>query len=525
MGEETVSVHVFGQEPREWSGDLLAYLVEEDIPHLPESAGVALNRALHQGWSTGDFKGKKEQTLLLYPGLQAGDGDPPVRARRVLFAGLGKQDDSIHVRREQLRLAGGTIARQAGAVKAREVMVVLPKDFLLDAAEIAECLTEGVLLGNYHFEQYKTPKKDDEQPGRVERLLLHDGGLAAGAVLRGLERGRALAEAVCAARDMANRPGNGWTPTDFAEYGKRIAKQFGLKCKVLDKSAMEKLGMGGILGVNQGSAQPPKLVTLEYRDRQSKSNHPAGGQGADLRFRRHLRQVARRHGGHEVRHVRRRGGDLRHASHCREPGSPASTWWPWSRPRKICSGPAALKPGDIIRHYGGKTSEIINTDAEGRLILADALAYGIEVYKPEAVIDLATLTGAAIIGLGHHYSGLLGNNDLLAAQLLEAGARAGEPLWRLPLGPDYRKQIDSRVADIKNAGSDRSGGTITAACYLQEFVGDTPWAHLDIAGTAWDFTEKSYIPKGPSGIGVRTLVALLATWQSVKTARTAEIKP
>jgi leucyl aminopeptidase len=180
------------------------------------------------------------------------------------------------------------------------------------------------------------------------------------------------------------------------------------------------------------------------------------------------------------------------------------------------SGSAALKPGDIIRHYGGKTSEIINTDAEGRLILADALAYGIATYKPTAVIDLATLTGAVIVGLGHHYTGLLANNDQLAAQLIDAGAQVGEPLWRLPLGPEYRKQLDSRVADIKNAGSDRSGGTITAACYLQEFVGETPWAHLDIAGTAWKFTEKSYIPKGPSGTGVRTLVACLRQWKPLK---------
>ena len=515
VGEETVSVHVFGQEPGEWSGDLLTYLVEEDIPHLPESAGGALNRALHQGWSTGDFKGKKEQTLLLYPALLAGEGEPPVRARRVLFAGLGKQDDSIHVRREQLRLAGGTIARQAGAVKAREVMIVLPRDFLLDAAEIAECLTEGVLLGNYRFEQYKTQKKDDEQPGRVERLLLHDGGLAAAAVLRGMERGRALAEAVCDARDMANRPGNGWTPADFAEYGKRIAKQFGLKCKVLEKSAMEKLSMGGILGVNQGSAQPPKLVTLEYRT--GKTNPTILLVGKGLTFDSGGISAKPPAGMEDMKYDMSGGAAVITAMRAIvETGVAGVNVVALIPATENLSGSAALKPGDIIRHYGGKTSEIINTDAEGRLILADALAYGVEVYKPEAVIDLATLTGAAIIGLGHHYSALLGNNDQLAAQLLEAGARAGEPLWRLPLGPDYRKQIDSRVADIKNAGSDRSGGTITAACYLQEFVGDTPWAHLDIAGTAWDFTEKSYIPKGPSGIGVRTLVALLATWQSVK---------
>ena len=175
-------------------------------------------------------------------------------------------------------------------------------------------------------------------------------------------------------------------------------------------------------------------------------------------------------------------------------------------------GAGALKPGDVITQYGGKTVEVLNTDAEGRLILADALAYGIEKYKPKAVVDLATLTGAVIVGLGHHRSGLLANDKKLVKKLLAAGERSGEPLWQLPLAPEYSKQMKSKVADLKNV--DKGGaGTITAAAFLQEFVGKTPWAHLDIAGTAWDFTEKSYIPKGPSGVGVRLLVELIRNWR------------
>jgi len=175
-------------------------------------------------------------------------------------------------------------------------------------------------------------------------------------------------------------------------------------------------------------------------------------------------------------------------------------------------GPSALKPGDIITIYGGKTVEVVNTDAEGRLILADALAYGIKKFKPKAVVDLATLTGAVVIGLGHHRTGLLSNDDELAQKVTAAGNRSGEPLWRLPLGPEYTEQIKSKVADIKNVG-DRAAGTITAAAFLQEFVGEVPWVHLDIAGTAYNFTEKSYVPnKGPSGIGVRTLLELVRNW-------------
>ena len=515
MVEERVKVQTFSQEPGEWTGDLLAYLVEENMPHLPENAGPALNRALQQGWTTGDFQGKKEQTLWVYPSLLTAEGEPSVHAKRALFVGLGKQDDNIHVRREQLRLAGGAIAKQLAAIKAKEVLIVLPREFLLDAGEITECLTEGLLLGAYRFEQYKTAKKDEDTPPRLESLWLHDGGLAAGAVQQGMERGRAVAEAICAARDMAHRPGNGWTPSDFADYGKKIGKQFGLKCKVIDKSAMEKLGMGGLLGVSQGSAQPPKLVMLEHRTGRRNPTVLLVGKG--LTFDSGGICVKPPAGMEDMKYDMCGGAAVIAAMRAiAEVGIDRVNVVGLVPATENLAGPASLKPGDIIRHYGGTTAEIINTDAEGRLILADALAWGIETFKPEAVIDLATLTGAAIIGLGHHYSALLSNNDPLVAQLIEAGARAAEPLWRLPLGPEYRKQLDSKVADIKNAGSNRSAGTITAACYLQEFVGDTPWAHLDIAGTAWDFTEKSYIPKGPSGIGVRTLVHLLAAWQSVK---------
>jgi len=176
------------------------------------------------------------------------------------------------------------------------------------------------------------------------------------------------------------------------------------------------------------------------------------------------------------------------------------------------AGGGAVKPGDIIRHYDGTSSEIVNTDAEGRMILADALAYGIDTFKPTCVLDIATLTGAAIMGLGHHYSCVLSNNDALVQRLEDAGKRTGEPMWRLPLGKEYSKQIESKVADIKNIGG-KSAGTITAAAYLEHFVEKTPWAHLDIAGTAWNFTEKSYIPKGPSGMGVRTFIDLIRNWE------------
>jgi leucyl aminopeptidase len=176
-------------------------------------------------------------------------------------------------------------------------------------------------------------------------------------------------------------------------------------------------------------------------------------------------------------------------------------------------GPDALKPGDIVTINDGTTVEVVNTDAEGRLVLADAIAYAVREYRPAALIDVATLTGAAIIGLGHHRTALMGNDDRLAAAVLAAGEHCGEELWRLPLGKEYAKQLESRVADLKNIGG-KPAGTITAACFLEHFVGDTPWVHLDIAGTAWDYTEKSYVPKGPSGVGVRTLIEFLRRFKT-----------
>lgn len=175
-------------------------------------------------------------------------------------------------------------------------------------------------------------------------------------------------------------------------------------------------------------------------------------------------------------------------------------------------GPAAIKPGDVITLQNGKTVEVVNTDAEGRLILADALAYGVAMFKPTAVVDIATLTGAVILGLGHHRTGLVANDDDLADKVLAAAETSGEPAWRLPLGPEYSKQLKSEVADLRNVGKQRDAGTILGGAFLQEFIDETPWVHLDIAGTAWNYTEKSYVPKGPSAVGVRTLIQLIRSY-------------
>jgi leucyl aminopeptidase len=313
------------------------------------------------------------------------------------------------------------------------------------------------------------------------------------------------------ARDMANEPGNVWTPSKFAELGKKIGKKKNCSCKVLNKAQMKKLKMGGILGVTRGSHEPPSMVILHYRTGKKVPTLMLVGKGltfdsGGISLKPGLNMA-------DMKYDMCGGAAVMAAMNViaeEQPDHvdvvaivPASENLP---------GGSALKPGDIISPYGGKTVEILNTDAEGRLILADALAYGVDKYNPDAIVDVATLTGAVIFGLGHHRTGLMANDDTLADTILDAGERSGELLWRLPLGKEYSKQIKSKIADIKNIGG-KPAGTITAAAFLQEFVGDTVWAHLDIAGTAWDYTEKSYVPKGPSGIAARTLVELVRNWR------------
>ncbi len=522
MGEKTVVTVVNEEGLEHFSGGLLVFPVEENQALLPGEAGALMNAILRKVWATGDFKGKKEQVFLLYPGLMdGGKALARIGATRILLAGYGKQEKDVSARREQLRLLGGVIAKQAILCRTREVMVALPDHFPLGPDEITSCLTEGFLLGHYRFDLYKkNTGEEDEAPGRVERFLVHGGTLPKAALADGLRAGRLLAEAASVARDMANQPANIWTPSSFAEYAKALEAETSLRCRVLDQEALREAGMGGILAVGQGSVHPPRLVILEYGSTPEAPVLLLIGKG--LTFDSGGFCLKPGTGMENMKYDMCGGAAVLAVMRAIAEAGPEGMNVIGIIPAaENLPGGASFRPGDVIRHYGGKTSEIVNTDAEGRLLLADALAYGIAAYKPEAVIDLATLTGAAIVSLGHHYTALMSNNEGLAQQLMEAGALAGEPQWRLPLGPEYRKQLDSRIADLKNAG-ERNGGAIIAACYLQEFVGDTPWAHLDIAGTAWDFTEKSYIPKGPSGTGARTLLTLLRRWQPLKKTNTRD---
>ncbi len=489
-----------------FGGDLLVHCIEQQTKGSPKKEPAIMD-AFRKGCELDDFKGKCGEKLLVYPNESMLSH---YKVKRLAVVGMGKfsGNNSLFALREKLRVVGGLIAQLSKSVKAEKIMICLPEVGKLDKSQIAEALIEGILLGDYRFLKYKTPdKKEPIYPGIKEIKIQTQ--VSPVRVRKGVKKGKNAAYAARVARDMANEPGNGWTPKHFADYAKDLAKSYSIECKILEKSDMRRLKMGGILAVNQGSSTPPKMVVLEYHAGKKAPTLLFVGKG--LTFDSGGISLKPATGMQDMKYDMCGGAAVLSVMKAIGEEKPPVNVVSIIPSTDNMSGSSALKPGDIIRHFNAITSEIINTDAEGRLILADALAYGVKKYKPDCVVDLATLTGAVIIGLGHHYSGVLSNNEKLIKKLLHAGDMSGEPLWQLPLGKEYSKQIESKVADIKNTGG-KAAGTITAACYLEKFVGDVPWAHLDIAGTAWDFTDKSYVPKGPSGVGVRTLLELVRNW-------------
>lgn len=487
--------------------DLLAFLAVEVKKKKP-LCDKRVAGPVEKAFDLGDFTAREGEQLFYYPtDLDTGRNHG---ARRVIILGLGilEPEKEMETVLDTLREAGGRLAKACEKTKSRQAVICLPDFLTLDPEQMAQALTEGLLLGDYRFVKYKqaSPKKKD-YAGLVSLKIACTTHVKS--VRQGVKKGRISAQAACSARDMANEPGNCWTASDFANFAKNLAKTHGFVFRCIEKKEMEKLGMGGILAVNQGSVIPPKLVILEYRPEKKSETLLLVGKG--ITFDSGGISLKPGAGMEEMKYDMCGGAAVlctMQAVGEERPDLGVVAIVPATD--NMPSG-SAVRPGDIIRHFNRKTAEIVNTDAEGRLILADALAFGIENFKPDCVVDVATLTGAVIIGLGHHFTGMIANHDHLAQELEAAGKQAGEPLWRLPLNKNYEKQIESKVADIKNVGG-KPAGAITAAAYLSNFVGNTPWAHLDIAGTAWDFTEKAYIPKGPSGMTVRTFINLIRNW-------------
>lgn len=508
---------IFDADPESFSGEVMVLVLEQDKWQDDTMYSRTLIDAISHVADCGDLFAKPGQQVWLYPAMMDWKEEQPFQARRILLLAIDAAEASRDSLQEKLRLCAGSIAQEVRRIGGGDALILLPWQLPLTPDNTACSLVEGLVLGSYAFNGYKREQvAGDAKQERDLRYYIHAASTAVKEVQRAMKQAQIMSQAVCVARDMGNQPANHWTPADFATHAEKIGKKKKLQTTVLGKSEMQDLGMEAILAVNRGSALPPSLSVIEYRTAKKYPTVLLVGKG--LTFDSGGISAKPPAGMEEMKFDMCGGAAVMAVMQAlAELGTSGVNVVGLVPATENLSGSAAIKPGDVVRHYGGLNAEVVNTDAEGRLILGDAIAYGIASYAPDAVIDIATLTGAAVVGLGHHYSCLLANDDRLATRLLKAGEETGEPLWRLPLGPEYRKQLDSTVADIKNAG-DRSAGTITAACYLQEFVGTTPWAHLDIAGTAYNFTEKSYVPKGASGAGVRTLLRALIGWEKLSGA-------
>jgi leucyl aminopeptidase len=455
----------------------------------------ALDGAITQLIDAGEIKGKLGELALIHT-----LGKIP--ARRVLIAGLGRkaQFDLDKVRRivaEACRLL-----RTKGARRVATITHGTGAGGIEPAAS-AQAVAEGASLGLYAFRKHVTK---EPETGEIEELLIverDEGKLPQ--LERGCRVGKVVAEATNFARDMINEPANFMTPSEMAEVATRVAAQYNLECTVLEREQMQELGMGALLGVAQGSHQAPKFIVLEYEG-DSSSGRTLGLVGKGITFDSGGISIKPSEGMADMKGDMAGGATVIATLRALAELKPMINVTGLIPATENLPGGAALKPGDILKAMNGKTIEIVSTDAEGRLILADALSYACK-RGLSLLVDVATLTGACRIALGTICTGAFTNNQELLNKFIKAAEAAGECVWQMPMFEEYKEGNKSDVADIKNSGG-RNGGAITAAQFLSEFVEDTPWVHLDVAGTSMSDKDKGYLVKGATGVGVRTLVNL-----------------
>lgn len=477
---------------------LILLLPEGKLSPLAKEVDKSLEGLLSEALRNGEYAGKKQQTLLLHTG-----GKLPCERILVLGLGKGKVSDG-----EILRLAAAAAAKYLAEKNITGYTLVLPEDVPtgLTIQDKARITVEGLMLASYRFDRYRS-KTNGETPKTLQSLtlLVPMESQLADAEAGALE-GRQLCRGVNLARDLVNEPGNVKSPEYLAQQARDLAAEHGFECTILGKKELEQEGMGALLGVAQGSVREPRLIVLQYRGG-AEDLQPIALIGKGVVF---------DSGGISLKPGEKMDQmKMDMAGGATVLGTFLSTALLKIPVNLIGVIPAvenmpsgnAIRPGDILTSLSGQTIEVLNTDAEGRMILADALTY-VERFDPRAVIDLATLTGACIIALGHHATAVLGNHAGLIRQLLKSGEETGERLWQLPLWQDYTELIKSDIADMKNTGG-RAAGTITAAAFLQKFAKKYRWAHLDIAGTAWEENGAGYRPKGATGVGVRLMVHYL----------------
>jgi leucyl aminopeptidase len=494
---DVLGVPLFELDPAKWR-------VPPRLAALDRAAGGRIAQAVRAG----DFKGKRGETLLLHPAES-------LAAKRVLLIGLG---DEARVSAESWREAAAAAVREAQGRRGEKVALLVPATRRPKVAAQAQALAEGAVLGGYRFDRYRTKKKDEARVAQV--TLLFESKADARPGRAAATTGALLASYQNLARDLSNEPPNALPPAALAREAEKAGRAAGVRVRVIQPAELRRRGFGALMAVAQGSANTPRLIVMEHGARPRGAKRGARrptvclvGKGVcfdsgGLSLKPSTSMVTMKHdmsGGAAVIGAVCAAARLRLPLHL--VGIVGAV-------ENMPSG-TAYRPDDVVTSLSGQTIEISNTDAEGRLVLADALHYARTEFEPDAIVDLATLTGACSVALGKWAAAILGNHERLAARMIEAGDAAGERYWRLPLWDVHREFMRGRVADLKQTGG-RDGGTITASAFLSNFVGDTPWIHLDIAPVADTEKSTSLQPPGATGFGVRSLLELLRGFGALK---------
>ena len=464
-------------------------------------ADSGLSGRLRARMELGDFTGELKSTSWFYT-----EPNGAITVPRILLAGLGASDELTDEKRRQVY---GHATQQARDMGLKTATIPISADA---SEETIQAIVEASLLSLYRFTPHKTVLEADEKKQLESLTFMAESEASLPSVTRAVQHAQAIVEGTILARDLSNQPANHLTPTKLAEQAETVARETGLRCEVFDKAALEEKGFRTLLAVAQGSVEEPRFIILDYIPEGEEQN-PLVFVGKGITF---------DTGGISIKPAK--GGSLEDMKHDMAGGAAVigamqaiAQLKPNVRVIGIIAAAenmpsgTAIKPGDVVTSYGGKTIEILNTDAEGRLVLADALGW-VKQYNPQAVIDLATLTGAVIGTYGHILAGAMGPDSGLMAKVKAAGIKTHERVGELPLLEEYDEAIKSKVADVKNLGEGTEAGAIAGGAFLKQFAEGYPWLHLDIAGTAWGIKGSTYIPESASGYGVRLLVQLARDW-------------
>ena len=456
---------------------------DRSLTPLAQEIDKAIGGLITQGINLKDIKGIKGESHFFY-----------AEGKMIVVLGLGKRNK---VNSNLVRLAAGAAARAAISRKVKSLAV----ECFCSGLDSCQPMGEGLVLGSYQFLDYKTKDKENFELASATVI---------GCDINEIAKGSEIGKAVCFSRDLANHPGNVTTPTRLSDAAREISDEGGMNFTVFDRKEFTEMGMGGLAGVAQGTDEPPKFIVLEYFGT-DKDEQPKVLVGKGLTFDAGGISIKPASRMDEMKYDMCGSATVLGVFKAIAALKPKINVVGIVPSTENLVGAKAYKPGDILTAYNGKTIEVLNTDAEGRLILADGLSYASKHYEPEFILDFATLTGAVLVALGHIATGIMGTDDELIDRIKKSSENVGEKVWDFPLWPEFCKQVQSKIADVKNIGASRQAGTIAGGAFLKEFVGkNIPWVHFDIAGTAWGVKPDSCNPKGSAtGVAIRLVLDLL----------------